>query len=95
MGIFGTTATAVQSCTFPAIAGCSQHLRSEFDHQIGAQTLRDATLTEVTAPNGKFQVIWASSVESYVEPLPAGNCEELDDPGVATDTGFVATLLSP
>jgi len=94
MDIFGTTATAVQSCTFPAIAGCSQYLRSEFDHQLGAQTLLDATLTEVTAPNGKFQVIWASSVESYVEPLPAENCG-LDNPGVATDTGFVATLLSP
>jgi hypothetical protein len=95
MDIFGTTATAVQTCTFPAIAGCSQYLRSEFDHQLGSQTLLDATLTEVTAPNGKFQVIWASSAESYVEPVPADNCDSLYAPGVATDTGFVATLLSP
>jgi hypothetical protein len=94
MDIFGTTATQVFSCTFPTSAGCYNFLRSEFDEQLGTtppQTILDATLTKVTTPNGMFQVIWASSAESYVEQLQG--CT--DGPGVATDTGFVASLLGP
>ena len=70
MDIFGTTATQIFSCTFPTYAGCYSFLRSEFDEQLGTtppQTIVDATLTKVTTPNGIFQVIWASSVESYVK----------------------------
>jgi len=90
--LFGVPATALQTCTFPAFAGCSSYLRSQFDHQLATvppQLIVDATLTTVAAPNGHFAVIWASSQESYVEQVP--NCE--DGPGLATDTGFTATLL--
>jgi hypothetical protein len=92
--IFGVAATTLQTCTYPVSTGCYEYLRSEFDHQLAtspAQTITDAALTTVTAPNGKFAVIWASSNESYV--LREENC--LNGPGVATDTGFVATLTSP
>jgi len=92
--IFGVTATATPSCTFPTYGGCYSFLRSEFDHQLSTtppQTILDATLTEVTAPNGTFQVIWASSKESYAQ-LEL-NCA--DGPAVATDNGFVATLVAP
>jgi hypothetical protein len=95
MDIFGAPATATPSCTFPAYAGCNSFLRSEFDHQLAtnpSQTILDATPTQVTAPNGKFEVIWASSSESYVETMQG--CGE-DGPGVATDTGFVAALVAP
>jgi hypothetical protein len=94
MDIFGTTATPIFTCTFPYYAGCSSYLRSEFDQALGTtppQTVVDATLTKVTTPNGIFQVIWASSVESYVETQTG--CS--DGPGVASDTGFVASLLAP
>jgi hypothetical protein len=92
--IFGVTATATPSCTFPAYAGCYSYLRSEFDQHLATsppQTILDATLTEVTAPNGTFQVIWASSAESYAQREPT--CAE--GPDVASDTGFVAALVSP
>jgi len=92
--LFGVTATATQSCTFPTWAGCYSYLRSEFDHQLTTsppQTILDATLTEVSAPNGTFQVIWASSSESYVQREP--NCA--DGPAVASDNGFVAALVAP
>ncbi len=92
--IFGVTATATPSCTFPAYAGCYSYLRSEFDQHLATsppQTILDATLTEVTAPNGTFQVIWASSKESYAQ-LEQG-CT--GGAGVASDTGFVAALVSP
>ena len=59
MEIFGAPATATRSCAFSARAGCNSYLRSEFDHQLATtppQTILDATLTEVTAPNGTFQV---------------------------------------
>jgi hypothetical protein len=94
LDIFGTTATQVFSCTFPTYAGCYSYLRSEFDEQLGTtppQTILDATLTKVTTPSGMFQVIWASSAESYVEQVQG--CS--DGPGVASDTGFVAALLGP
>ena len=94
MDVFGTTATQVFSCTFPTSAGCYNFLRTEFDEQLATtppQAILDATLTKVTTPNGIFQVIWASSVESYVEQLQG--CT--DGPGVASDTGFVASLLGP
>jgi hypothetical protein len=94
MDIFGAPTTATPSCTFPTYAGCYSYLRSEFDQHLGTtppQTILDATLTEVTAPNGTFQVIWASSAESYAEREM--NCS--DGPGIASDTGFVAALVSP
>jgi hypothetical protein len=94
MDVFGTTATQLFSCTFPSYAGCYMFLRSEFDEQLGTtppQTIVDATLTKVTTPNGIFQVIWASSTESYVEQVQG--CS--DGPAVASDTGFVASLLAP
>jgi hypothetical protein len=96
MDIFGTTATPTFDCTFPAYAGCNAFLRTEFDQQLGTtppQTLLDATLTKVTTPNGIFQVIWASSAEGYVQPTPY--CNATDSPGIASDTGFVASLLGP
>jgi hypothetical protein len=96
LDIFGTTATQTFSCTFPTYAGCNSYLRTEFDEQLGTtppQTLLDATLTKVTTPNGIFQVIWASSAEGYVQPEPY--CNSTDNPGVASDTGFVAALLGP
>jgi hypothetical protein len=92
--IFGATATQTFSCTFPSYAGCYSFLRSQFDEQLATtppQTILDATLTKVTTGNGIFQVIWASSLESYVEQLQG--CT--DGPGVASDTGFVASLLGP
>ena len=92
--IFGVTTTATPSCTFPTYAGCYSYLRSEFDQHLATtppQTILDATLTEVTAPNGTFQVIWASSAESYAEREMY--CS--DGPGVASDTGFVAALVAP
>jgi hypothetical protein len=94
MDIFGVSAAAIQTCTFPAYAGCNMLLRSEFDHQLQTtppQTVVDATLTKVTTPSGSFQVIWASSIESYVQTIEGCG----DGPGVASDTGFVATLLGP
>jgi hypothetical protein len=99
MDIFGATATPILDCTVPTqtITGCTSFIRSEFDHQLGSQTILDATLTEVTAPSGKFQVLWASSVESYVTMLAVNDdeCTPQQQPGVASDTGFVASLLSP
>jgi len=92
--LFGVAAVPVQTCTFPAFAGCATYLRSQFDHQLATtprQLIVDATLTTVSAPNGRFAVIWASSQESYIHQEP--NC--FDGPGVATDNGFVATLLAP
>jgi hypothetical protein len=94
MDIFGVPATATRSCTFSARAGCYSYLRSEFDHQLATtppQTIPDATLTEVTAPNGTFQVSWASSSETDVHFDT--NCA--DGPNVATDNGFVAALVAP
>lgn len=92
--IFGATAAAVQTCTYPAYGGCSTFLRTEFDHELltsPPQRIVDATLTKVSAPNGTFAVIWASSQESYLQPVQ--NCA--DGPGVASDTGFVATRTTP
>jgi len=92
--IFGVPATALQTCTYQASAGCYRFLRSEYDHQLATsppQNVADATLTAVTTPNGNFEVIWASSYESYIQR--EADC--LDGPGVANDAGFVATRTSP
>ncbi|MES1165325.1 MAG: hypothetical protein ABUR63_06200, partial [Verrucomicrobiota bacterium] len=92
--LFGVGATALHSCTFPTYAGCYSFLRTEYDHELRTsppQTIIDATLTPITAPKGTFEVIWASSWESYSER--AAGCP--DGPAVATDTGFVANRLSP
>jgi hypothetical protein len=94
MEIFGTTATATRSCTFPTYTGCYTFLRSEYDHQLATtppQIVLDATLTEITSPNGAFEVIWASSGEFYVQSNQ--NCQAC--PQVATDNGFVAALVAP
>jgi hypothetical protein len=91
--LFGVGAAALQSCTFPTYAGCYSFLRTEFDHQLQTsppQTIIDATLTPVMTPNGKFEVVWASSVESYSQRVTG--CS--DGPGIASDTGFVANRLS-
>ncbi len=93
MDIFGVPATATLSCTFPTYAGCYSYLRSEFDHQLATtppQTILDATLTKVTALYGTFQVIWASSSESYAQREM--NCA--DGPAIASDNGFVAALVA-
>jgi hypothetical protein len=92
--IFGTSATAIQTCTYPRYAGCYTFLRSEYDQQLDTsppQIVRDATLTKVTVPKGQFMVFWASSMEWYAQRTDG--CS--DGPAVASDNGFVATLLAP
>ncbi len=94
MDIFGVAATALQTCTFPVGLGCVSYLRSEFDHQLATsppQLIVDATLSKVTTPHGQLAVFWASSQESYV--VQNGDCATA--PGVASDTGFIATLVAP
>lgn len=94
--IFGVSATPVQNCSFHTAAtyGCAAFVRTEFDHTLATtptQTIPDATWTEIDSPKGKYQVFWASSSETDVHFDP--NC--LDGAGVATDNGFVATLVAP
>ena len=91
--LFGVGATPIQTCTFPAYAGCYSFLRTEFDHQLQTsppQMIVDATLTPVATPHGQFQVFWASSTESYAQRQD--NCS--DGPAYASDTGFVANRTS-
>jgi hypothetical protein len=42
--------------------------------------------------NGKYYVYWASSAETNLQ-LDVTTCT--DGPGVATDNGFISTLVAP
>jgi hypothetical protein len=93
--LFGATASAVQDCSFHAVgASCTTFDRTQYDHLLAttpAQTIPDADWSEVDSPNGTYEVFWASSTETNLQTSP--NCQ--DGPGIATDTGFVATLSAP
>ena len=74
-------------------AGCTNFVRTEYDHIFSTtQTIYHGDWTgSVAAPNGTYQVYWSSSTESGFQQVP--NCA--DGPGVATDNGFVAALVTP
>jgi hypothetical protein len=93
--LFGAPASALPACSFHAVGGsCTTFDRTQYDHLLAttpAQTIPDASWSEVDSPNGKYEVFWASSTETNFQASP--NCQ--DGPGTATDTGFVATLFAP
>ena len=96
--LFGVAAQAVPSCSFRATGGCTTFDRTEYDHVLlttPTQMIHDASwdnAVPIEAPNGEYYVYWASSAETNLD-LNVTTCT--DGPGVATDNGFVATLVAP
>lgn len=92
--IFGVPAVARPRCSFPATTGCWTLQRNQFDHALAtspAQLIPHAQTTAVTSPKGTYSVFWAGSTETNV--THGDLCA--DGPGVATDTGFAASLHNP
>jgi hypothetical protein len=90
--MFGVPVAENAVCTIHA-TGCLLLDRTEYDHQVAttpAQTIPFATLTEISAPGGTYDVLWAATSEANVK---YGNCT--DTPGPTNDNGFVATRRMP
>jgi hypothetical protein len=92
--IFGVPAVARAKCSFPGSAGCWTFQRNQFDHALATtpeQLIPHAETTAVTSPKGIYSVFWAGSTETNL--MQRDQCA--DGPGVATDTGFAASLHTP
>jgi hypothetical protein len=91
--LFGVPVLATAACTIDGMAGCYAVQRQEFDHEVEtvpAQRVPRATKTQISTPNGNYQLFWTLSVDTTATvPLCA------DGPDVAHDTGFAASRLLP
>lgn len=91
--LFGTSAHEEVECRASGQAGCYPVDRVVYNHVLETtpeQVLPHAVLTRVSSPNGAYDVIWAHSDDTVGS---TSNCA--DGPGVASDTAFAASWISP
>lgn len=91
--VFGAGMATVASCSFQTQAACNVLRRTNLDHlldTIPVQAIPHAVMTRVITPKGTFDVIWHASIDTAVGYV--NNCA--DGPGIANDTGFLASRVS-
>jgi hypothetical protein len=89
--IFGVPARRRAICRERYRASCYDIVRDKYDHVLATSpetTIEHATVTTVTTPQGKAQVLWAASAGD-AERVP--NCADGGDP--AADNGFAISWL--
>jgi len=91
--VFGVPATRSERCSTSWTDNCRAITRVEFEHTLLGQVVPPATFTVVAVPKGEFAVFWTASQET-LQQIP--NClASQDGPGIAQDTGFAASRITP